>query len=174
MQETNNAATAMPNPAMASSKYLESLKHWEAWLLALVALGIVSMSAWLLWPQPQVVLNLQAYPATRIAASNAAALLPETSSIADAESETSTEKTAPKTVHRHYTSHKKPAKPPVLNLNSASGAQLQLLPGIGPKMAQRILEYRKSSGGFRSIEQVMEVNGIGPKKFEKLKPYLKV
>jgi competence protein ComEA len=52
--------------------------------------------------------------------------------------------------------------------------QLQLLPGIGPKMAERVLQYRKEHGVFRSPEEIMEVKGIGPKKFEKLRPYLRV
>jgi competence protein ComEA len=41
-------------------------------------------------------------------------------------------------------------------------------------MAQRIIEYRKANGGFKTIEQVMDVKGIGPKKFEKIKAYLRV
>jgi competence protein ComEA len=79
--------------------------------------------------------------------------------------------------HRHaHNSHraKKPKHPPILNLNQASSAQLQLLPGIGPKMAERILEYRRTHGRFAEPAQIMEVKGIGPRKFEKLKPYLKI
>jgi competence protein ComEA len=41
-------------------------------------------------------------------------------------------------------------------------------------MALRIIEYRKEHGAFATVEQVMEVKGIGPRKFEKLKPYLKI
>jgi competence protein ComEA len=56
-----------------------------------------------------------------------------------------------------------------VNLNKADVETLQKLPGIGPAMAERILAYRKESGGFQSIEDLQEVRGIGEKTFEKLK-----
>src|SRR5512144_1488976 len=62
----------------------------------------------------------------------------------------------------------------VVNLNTASAAQLEGLPGIGAKMAQRIVEYRQKSGGFKKIEDLMNVKGIGEKSFLKLKPHITV
>ncbi|HVT47917.1 MAG TPA: helix-hairpin-helix domain-containing protein [Vicinamibacterales bacterium] len=56
-----------------------------------------------------------------------------------------------------------------LNLNTATAADLQTLPGVGPAMAARILEYREKSGGFKKIEDLMNVKGIGEKNFLKLK-----
>ena len=61
-----------------------------------------------------------------------------------------------------------------VNLNTANQAQLETLPGIGAKAAQRILEYRQKNGGFKKIEELMNVKGIGEKSFLKLKPYLTV
>lgn len=61
-----------------------------------------------------------------------------------------------------------------VNLNTASTAELQRLPGVGPAMAERILDYRKTNGGFRQIEQLMDVSGIGPKKFEKMREFVRV
>jgi competence protein ComEA len=62
----------------------------------------------------------------------------------------------------------------VVNLNTATAAQLESLPGVGAKTAQRILEYRQKSGGFKKIEELMNVKGIGEKSFLKLKPHISV
>ena len=56
-----------------------------------------------------------------------------------------------------------------INLNLASKAELEKLPGIGPSFAQRIIDYRQSNGGFKTIEEIMAVPGIGQKTFEKIK-----
>ena len=61
-----------------------------------------------------------------------------------------------------------------VNLNSASVAQLQTLPGIGASTAQRIVEYRQKNGSFKKIEELMNVKGIGEKSFLKLKPLITV
>jgi competence protein ComEA len=57
-----------------------------------------------------------------------------------------------------------------VNLNTATIEQLTTLPGIGAKVAERILEYRTKNGGFKKIEELMNVRGIGEKSFLKLKP----
>jgi competence protein ComEA len=60
----------------------------------------------------------------------------------------------------------------VVNVNTATAEQLQLLPRIGPSVAQRIVEYRKDNGKFSSLEDLMLVRGIGESTFAQLKPYL--
>ena len=67
-----------------------------------------------------------------------------------------------------------PAPTAPINLNTATQAQLETLPGVGPKAAQRILEYRKQNGPFKKIEDLMNVKGFGEKTFLKLKPMLTV
>lgn len=61
-----------------------------------------------------------------------------------------------------------------VNINTASAAQFEDLPGIGAKTAQRIIEFREKNGPFRKVEELMNVKGIGEKSFLKLKPYLSV
>lgn len=51
-----------------------------------------------------------------------------------------------------------------VDLNTAEAWELELLPGIGPKLALRIIEYRDRHGPFRSPDDLLKVNGIGPKK----------
>ncbi len=63
----------------------------------------------------------------------------------------------------------KTASGSLINLNSATAAELEKLPGVGPAMSARILEYRQKSGGFKKIEELMNVKGIGEKSFLKLK-----
>ncbi len=61
-----------------------------------------------------------------------------------------------------------------INLNAATAAQLQTLPGVGASAAQRILDYRQKNGSFKKIEELMNVKGIGEKSFLKLKPLITV
>ena len=59
-----------------------------------------------------------------------------------------------------------------MNLNTASASQLQRLPRIGPKMAERILNYRAEHGDFKRVADLQKVRGIGEKTLAKLTPYL--
>lgn len=61
-----------------------------------------------------------------------------------------------------------------VNLNIANQSQLEELPGVGPVLAQRIIEYRQKKGGFTSVRQLMEVEGIGQKKYGSLKDLVAV
>jgi competence protein ComEA len=64
-----------------------------------------------------------------------------------------------------------PGAPPAapVNLNTATAEQLDTLDGVGPSTAQKILDYRKEHGGFRSVEDLGQVSGIGPKRMEALR-----
>lgn len=61
-----------------------------------------------------------------------------------------------------------------VNVNTATVAQFEALPGIGPSMAQRIVAYRDKNGPFKKLEDLMNVQGIGEKSFLKLRPLLTI
>lgn len=60
----------------------------------------------------------------------------------------------------------------LVNINKATKEELTTLPGVGPALAERIIAYRRDHGNFQSIEEIMQVSGIGEKKFEALKDYI--
>ncbi|HXU32929.1 MAG TPA: helix-hairpin-helix domain-containing protein [Thermoanaerobaculia bacterium] len=67
-----------------------------------------------------------------------------------------------------------PAAAKVVNINTADGSQLALLPRVGPSVAQRIVEHRKANGAFKKVEDLMLVKGIGEKTFALIRPYLSI
>ena len=70
-----------------------------------------------------------------------------------------------------FSATKKPPAHPI-DINSASSAQLQEVPGIGPATAEKILQMRKSYGAFKNVDDLLSVRGIGPKRLEKMRKYL--
>lgn len=173
-----------PTKAKAGLRVLK--QRWDEALLLVLLASMLLMVGYLLWPQPQARLVLQPFPpgsgklvSTSDGLGSVSASLGLTSVDGEngltPDSDASSAETPQKHKKPRHPHHpKKPAKPPILNLNTATREQLQLLPGIGPKMAERVLEYRKTQGRFTSIEGIMDVKGIGAKKFEKMKPFLKV
>ncbi len=61
-----------------------------------------------------------------------------------------------------------------VNINTASQSELEALPRIGPKVAQRIIEFRTQNGNFKKVEDIMKVKGIGEKIFQQLKDLITV
>jgi competence protein ComEA len=59
-------------------------------------------------------------------------------------------------------------------VNSASAFELERLPGIGPAMAKRIVDYRDHHGKFSSVEEMHKIKGIGAKTLQKIRPYIKI
>lgn len=60
-----------------------------------------------------------------------------------------------------------------LDINAASASELELLPGVGPSLARRLVEARDRAGNYLSAEDLLKVKGVGRKTLEKLRPYLK-
>jgi len=69
--------------------------------------------------------------------------------------------------------NKKPPAAPI-NLNTATSDELQLVPGIGPVTAEKILQMRKSYGAFKSVDDLLAIRGLGAKRLEKMRKYLTV
>jgi len=61
-----------------------------------------------------------------------------------------------------------------VNLNTATAAELQALPGVGASTAKLIIDHRQKTGGFKKVEELMNIKGIGEKSFLKLKPMVTV
>jgi competence protein ComEA len=61
---------------------------------------------------------------------------------------------------------------PRININTADASDLERLPGIGPSLAGKIVEFRQLNGTFETVEQLLEVSGIGPSKLEEIKDYI--
>ena len=62
----------------------------------------------------------------------------------------------------------------LININTASAGELETLPGIGPSLAKRIVEFREQNGPFKKNEDIMKVRGIGEKNFLKIKDLITV
>jgi len=70
------------------------------------------------------------------------------------------------------TTKKPPLKP--VNINTATASELETVPGIGPATAEKILQMRKSYGAFKSVDDLLAIRGIGPKRLDKMRKYLTV
>lgn len=71
-----------------------------------------------------------------------------------------------------YAEIKKPPEPQIFNINSASERALQKVSGVGEITARNIVEYRNSHGNFNSVDELLNVRGIGQSTLEKIRPYL--
>jgi competence protein ComEA len=68
----------------------------------------------------------------------------------------------------------KPAPAGKVNINTATAQQLTALPGVGEKLAARIVEYRQKAGGFKAVTELMNVQGVGEKNLAKIQAFLTI
>jgi len=155
-------------------------RYWDTALLWILITLVVGSAGYLMVPHPKAVLSFKALPPIHPFAVSSHMEATTTPALEEAlpldAAETQTNDTI-----RHLKRKKQsyPYKPPknrhiIVNINTANEAQLQQLPGIGPKMATRISAYRKAHGPFLTIDDLDSVSGIGPKSLEKLRPQLKL
>lgn len=131
----------------------------------LIKLGMLAMTIgvvlWIGWQVPQTM--------QRPAATHAAAVSSQTMPVPTVETEA---------VPAAPTSRREPspsaAGPQRVDLNHATAADFDHLPGVGPVLARRMVDYRKSVGRYQAIEDLQAVKGIGKKKLEQLKPFVTV
>jgi len=64
------------------------------------------------------------------------------------------------------------ARANAIDINAASAEQLEAVPGLGPALAQRIVEFREKNGPFGSVDELLKVRGIGEKNLERFRDYL--
>ena len=77
---------------------------------------------------------------------------------------------APGGIAAGVASNAPPSAGSLVNLNTATGEQLETLPGVGPVTAEKILAWRESHGAFSSVDELLEIDGIGEKTFAQLAP----
>lgn len=169
---------------MSFKSWLEKEKLWQGiWVVTWVA--FLSNVAYLLWPTSSPTIIIRPHPETLRPLEDVPIVVeaPNSTPVSPAYLLMTTETTPDGQKKRHYQPYKtsggkntatKKNFTGTVNLNTASLQQLQLLPGIGPKMAQRIVAYRQQVGSFQSVEQLLNVSGIGPKKLENLRPFCKL
>lgn len=83
-----------------------------------------------------------------------------------------TEKEDASLIQKQTYASKKPEIKDKISINQATAKELELLPGIGPVLAKRIIYLRRSKGRFKKVEDLLEVKGIGSKKLKKIKEWV--
>lgn len=131
----------------------------------LIKLGMLAMTLeivwWIGWQVPQ---TMQRPAVTHAAAFSSDAAAVTSTAVIEAASPSVKESIAPSA----------PRGPQRVDLNRATVAEFDQLPGVGPVLARRMVDYRRSVGRFYAIEDLRGVKGIGKKKFERLKPFVTV
>ena len=140
--------------------------RWADILWVGLMLAFMANMTYLLWPTPPSTIWVRPMPEL------ANKILPNLASASDEELLEGLETARITTLPRHPSQTRSNSKVlKKVNLNTASYADLQHLPNVGPAMARKIMVFRQQHGHFTALEQLLEVPGIGPKKLAKMKAY---
>jgi len=143
----------------------------QSLLLKLAMLAMtMGVVFWIGWHAPQPSSKVVAAEAIPPAIDKPVALLNPNSVPAHVPREAARPVVAPAQSHAAASSHRRGP----LDLNRASAEELESLPGIGSVIAHRVVEYRKAAGGFHTVEDLRQVKGIGAKKFDRVRPLVRV
>ncbi len=139
----------------------------------ILLLAMVAISAFLLGR------NYQSHLTPTVAATTGALPATDTSAIESIQSALNAPPAAASGTSSPVTSSAKsttqaPASSGIININTATAAELDTLPGIGPTYAQRIIDYRTQNGAFTRVDDLTNVKGIGPKTLDKIRGQITV
>jgi competence ComEA-like helix-hairpin-helix protein len=163
----HGSMAAVPHPVAAEPSVSKSAKHTEttASVSPSVETVAVTVPGRVLGKAPEIAVS------TETAAEVATGQDIETGGVSDTKQKHSTHKGASGKSGGSSSKFKNPGDG-IVHLNTATAEELQKLPGVGPSMASRILEYRQQVGKFADISQIQDVKGIGPKKYSKMAAFL--
>jgi comEA protein len=157
-------------------------EKYRLWLGAILLLLIITESVYLLWREnyltPAVETRISSleekisHLENTLPVSNQTAGIEVDKLISASSTDNTTEATPPPTTPK--STAKVPTITGKVNINTASAAELDLLPGIGPAYASKIIDYRQSHAGFKSIDEIKNVKGIGEVTFGKLKDLITI
>ncbi len=149
---------------LAFEKLPQWLKaRWDVVLITLLLTVIVGAVGYLLLPQPQLTMTLKPLENTTFAASSSSPLVSGSRSIIT----TAAPSLSPPRRASEFSEL-------TVNINTADVRELQKLPRIGPKLAQRIVSYRQKNGLFKTPQELTRVSGIGSKSIQNLLPVIKI
>ena len=150
---------------------------WDGWVLGGLVTTLVGLLVWMAVPQPETVLEVTPVISRRQGWIQPIPLAKAPQPAVYAKVMATSAPKTPQTPYKKgaYPSSASKILPPLasVDINRASVHQLEALPHVGPKLAQRIALYRKQHGPFGNIEALDVVKGIGPKLLQRIRPYLK-
>ncbi|PLS24503.1 DNA uptake protein [Bifidobacterium imperatoris] len=169
VRSSDSDATDMNRPMLMRDKPRTLLTPGHALVVIVLLMAILGLSLALIVQQS---MNLTAIANAGVGSSSATVSGEETDNSANAGEATQTNEETPN--GEHPTDDSSVSTDTRININTASSEELQSIIGVGPVTAQRIIDHRKTIGRYTSVDQLMDVTGIGSKTLEKMREQVKV